>query len=82
MGTPANTTKKADFDAAVATILASSKANADNLSTLVATGLYDDRIRVLLEHDPELARLVKEADTAAIEPLNRIVRYLSRRCDN
>ena len=73
---------KTDFNQAAQGILAASKANAQSLAVLKDAGLYEQQNRRIEEHDPELARLLREADFASLEPLNRIVRYLSARTEN
>lgn len=74
---------KREFEERVKLILETSKRNADAMSGWLASGSAHERvISELAGHDPELAKLVQEADTCALEPLNRIVRYLSQRVEN
>ena len=73
---------KQDFNAQLQGILAATKANAQALSTARDAGLYDQQHKAIAEHDPELAKLLREADFAAIEPLNKIVKYLGSRVEN
>lgn len=43
---------------------------------------YTNDLQMLADHDPKLAQMCIEADFALIEPLNKIVKYLSQKTEN
>jgi hypothetical protein len=43
---------------------------------------YNEDITALAEHDPKFAQLCMEADFAALEPLNKLIRYLAAKLEN
>lgn len=43
---------------------------------------YKDDLQLIVDHDPKLAQMCIEADFALIEPLNKIVKYLSQKTEN
>lgn len=72
---------KKEFQERVAII---KQVSARNLA-LISGPMQPEAQRVydgLKQHDPELARLVEAADFSAVEPLQRLVKYLSRRVEN
>lgn len=73
---------KKEFLERVQFIKRTSSLNLDLISrtqeALASQRTYED----LGQHDPELARLCREADASAIEPLKRIVAHLSKRFDH
>lgn len=43
---------------------------------------YNESISELVQYDPKLAQLCMEADFASLEPMRKIVQYLSQKTEN
>jgi hypothetical protein len=73
---------KEQFKARALIILNTSKKNHASSKEIIDGRAWKDVISGLAEHDPELSRLVVEADTALLEPLQKVITYLSRKFDH
>jgi succinate dehydrogenase flavin-adding protein (antitoxin of CptAB toxin-antitoxin module) len=58
-------------------VLLISQERADKLSVILDSHEYKASLHALEQHDPELVRLVQDADRCQLESLNRIVKHIS-----
>jgi hypothetical protein len=66
-------------EAIVRRILAVSRENRDRTRALIESPKYRETVSKITKIDPALALLVREADGACVDPLNRIVVHLTKK---
>jgi len=73
---------KEEFNRRVGFIKNSAKLLVTNLDFERNSIDYSESISELVEHDPKLAQMCMEADFACLEPMRKIVQYLSQKTEN
>ena len=73
---------KDEFKAHIYTMKWHAKRYLNLLEQTLKLAQEDGAYKRLAEHDPELARLASEADSAGLEPLRRFVKYVTDRTEN
>jgi len=71
---------KKQFTDRVKTILSLSKTYVASIEKQRA--VIEDQCESLAAHDPELAKLVLQADLAAVNAYNTLIKYISTRTEN